>query len=169
MLADSNARYRFDVGGAAFLEPVVRAYDLLSGEVVREQGVGAVVLEPGERQQVGVFDVSGLPTPQTAIAFEEEGMDPAWRLLNEPKNTRLALAPTITVSTAEPGSLVIDIPAPVVDLMLTEEGSPAPFTENFITMLSRGQIRIATTRRPASITARSLAGYHKVVVTRSPF
>ena len=88
--------------------------------------------------------------------------------MGEPKDARFAKAEPITISTAEDGYLAVEVSVPVVDLMLTENGSPVKFLDNFVTVASGEVVYVAISETPKTIEARSLAGVHPVRITRSP-
>jgi beta-mannosidase len=142
--------------------PILTAHSTLDGS---ELGSWTTVetLSPGERRVVLEADVAGLNLNETLLVAED-----AWQLLGEPKNTRFAAPCPLLVSTAEDGVLRIKTTGPVVDLMLTDEGSPAPFLDNFITEPQAGLFEVRVSRIPDSLEARSLAGVHPIQVTRSP-
>ena len=52
--------------------------------------------------------------------------------------------------------------------MLTVDGDPDPFAENFVTFPKPGIYHVFTKQPVQQLEARSLAGKHKVTVTRSP-
>jgi hypothetical protein len=91
-----------------------------------------------------------------------------WQLLAEPKAARFAPPEPILVSTYAGSSLEFRHSTPVVDLMFTSEGATLPFEQNFVTRSQPGKSWVPLKSRPESIEARSLAGIHPIVLTRSP-
>ncbi len=142
---------------------VVRALHLTDGRVLREASMEFSVA-PGERKAIGSFNVAGLAVPDVLLTAGFA----AWQLLAEPKNARLGEPLPIIVSTASAGELVIKTAQPVVDLMLTVDGDPLPFEENFLTLAEPGLYIVPLTESVSRLEARSLAGKHKVIFTTSP-
>ena len=147
---------------------VLSASSVSTGEVYAEWQ-DQIELEPNSRGVVLEASIHGLSVPDTMLSvWDEDGELLAWQLLSEPKAARLAEPATLTVSTAEEGVLTIETTAPVIDLMFTEDGSPSPFLDNFITQTEAGVFAIRVNRVPDVIEARSLSGEHRVKITRSP-
>lgn len=147
---------------------ILIASDLVSGQVLKEWR-GEVDLAPDSRKPILDASICGLSVPDVILtAIDEDEAAVTWQLLAEPKAARLYKPEPLTVSTWDEGVLTIQCSTPLVDLMLTEDGSPGPFEDNFITMPSSGQFTVRINRSPESIEARSLAGVHQVRMTRSP-
>ncbi|HEY0867933.1 MAG TPA: hypothetical protein VGE01_11155, partial [Fimbriimonas sp.] len=142
------------------------AYSTVEGTQVG-QWEGSVDVPAHERKVAIDASIVGLNVNET-ILFAESETTFAWQLLGEPKNMRFGQPCRLLVSTAEEGMLRIKAEGPVVDLMLTENGSPSKFLENFVTAPAGGLLEIPVTEMPNAIEARSLAGEHRVQVTRSP-
>jgi len=140
----------------------VQARHLATGELLRSADVSAVVHTDGIAL-AGAINVAGLSVPDTLIACDD-----AWLLLAEPKEARFAPATPITISTAYEGFIDVQVDAPVVDLMLTDEGSPAAFRDNFVTFPEPGSRLIRIEGDFDTVQARSLSGVHPVRITRSP-
>ena len=154
----------FPISTAVFLE----ATDLSTGDLIFQTGED-VDIEANSRQVVLEESVKGLSVPDVLLSVWTEDRDlVAWQLLAEPKAARFAVAQPLIISTASEGVLVISSSTPLVDLMLTEDGSPSPFIDNFITQPTPGVFEVRVSRLPDAIEARSLAGEHKVKITRSP-
>lgn len=144
----------------------VVAASLLDGSVIKSwsSDFTAEVDQPVVALEL---ELNGLKTPETILfASTDEGGE-TWQLLDEPKNSRFADPKPILVSTAGEGYLTIRLDAPVVDLMLTSEGDPSAFKDNFLTSPG-GIVIVECDKLPDQIEARSLAGFHAVQVTRSP-
>jgi beta-mannosidase len=147
-------------------EVVVSATDLRDGSILKEWSASFVVL-PDQPRKVLELDLTGLSTPDTILFARSSSGGETWQLLDEPKNSRFAEPRPILISTANEGILHVRFETPVVDLMLTSEGDPTAFLDNFITA-SDGDVFLLSENLPAQIEARSLSGFHPVQVTRSP-
>ncbi len=156
----------------------VRAVHLGTGAVLRAWTSEALESEPDSIQLALEFSIAGLSVPDTILIArfadhlpspsEEGGVSGvAWQLLGEPKNSRFAEPCDLLFSSSVEGFLMLKLKAPVVDLMLTSEGDPSPFLDNFITS-EAGIVWVRISSLPGLIEARSLGGAHKVKVTRSP-
>ncbi len=145
-----------------------RATNLQTGELLGEWETESVELAPSERKSVLEFSVSGLAVPDVLISSQGFDDATAWSLLAEPKAARHADPLPILISNHEDGLITVKIEAPVVDLMFTSEGSPAPFQDNFVTWDQPGVYYLACESIPDTIEARSLSGAHVVKKTRSP-
>jgi len=151
-----------------FSSVTLTASNLTTGEILMEW-TGDIELDPDNRMPVLHASIHGLAVPDVLLtATDEDGAQSTWQLLAEPKSARLPSPEPLIVSTAEEGVLTILCSTPLVDLMLTEDGSPSPFVDNFITMPQAGVFAVRVSRVPDAIEARSLAGEHKIKVTRSP-
>ncbi len=142
------------------------ATHLETGEILSQCEEEASV-EPGERKPVLQSSVSGLPVPVTLLLAKFKYAQ-TWQLLAEPKAARFAPPEPILVSTYAGSSLEFRHSTPVVDLMFTSEGATLPFEQNFVTRSQPGKSWVPLKSRPESIEARSLAGIHPIVLTRSP-
>jgi beta-mannosidase len=158
--ACNDGEYSWEFGIA------IEAFDTRTGEVVEAWGEEAGV-DPNARGVVLEVDLTGLNVSETVLIASATGADSTWMLLNEPKLMRLAPPSLLTVSTHAPGVLQIASDAPVFDLMLTSDGDPSPFKDNFVTSVD-GFIEVRCEKLPETIEARSLAGEHRLRVTRSP-
>jgi beta-mannosidase len=145
----------------------VTAHHLTDGSELRQETFG-FSLDADSRQKVGEYNVAGLATPDTLVYAEADSGPTAWHLLAEPKLARHADVTPIRVSFSREGELVIETFAPVVDLVLTENGSPAPFLDNVLTIPTAGYISLDIAYRPSVIEARSLSGVHPVEWVRGP-
>jgi beta-mannosidase len=145
----------------------LRATHLTTGELLREWTESNVELGPDSRRSVLGGNVAGLATPDVLLTATWND-DETWQLLIDPKEARFAPPAPITISTSEDGYLTLEATAPIVDLMLTENGSPVKFLDNFVTIATPGIVYVAISGTPESIEARSLAGAHRVKITRSP-
>lgn len=145
---------------------VVTAFSTLTGEVLKTWDA-TFDIDDDTRKKVLEVDVTGLNVHETILVAQTEDAD-AWMLLGEPKEARLPAPSKLLISTAQEGLLQIRTDSPVVDLMLTTNGSTVGFEENFITAPMAGDLLIPITGKITEIEARSLAGDHVVVVTRSP-
>jgi len=144
------------------------ATNVATGEVLAEWE-GDAELEPNSRGPVLEASIHGLAVPDVLLAATDEDGDlMTWQLLAEPKAARFAEPETLIVSTNREGLLMIQTSTPLVDLMLTEDGSPGCFIDNFITFTQPGVFGVRVTRVPDTIEARSLAGEHRIKITRSP-
>lgn len=150
------------------------ATNLLTGEIVKYEQI-SFTSEPGQRQVIGEFDLTGLPCPETLFhgwgAFGAE----VWHLCSEPKEARFAQPQLITgsnnVTTSEVSNdylFAIQIDHPVVDLMLSVDGDTGVFLDNFITFPETGVYYMRVTEPVSHFEARSLAGEHPTKMTRSP-
>ncbi|MFZ4508295.1 MAG: glycoside hydrolase family 2 protein [Fimbriimonas sp.] len=144
----------------------LRGHDLKTGETLLETE-GNYALAAGERKVVLEALVSGLSVPEIILVAEDK-RDSTWQLLGEPKDAQFAPAEPIVISTAHEGVLEVQVSSPVVDLMLTWDGSPAVFEDNFLTLPEGGSAIVRISEIPDSVEARSLSGVHKVRLTRSP-
>ena len=155
---------QYPIATAVFLE----ATDLATGELLLQTGE-EIDVAANSRLVVIEESIKGLSVPDVLLTVWTEDRElVAWQLLAEPKAARFAAPETLIVSTATEGVLTILSKTPLVDLMLTEDGSPGPFVDNFITQSSPGVFEVRISRVPDAIEARSLAGEHKVKITRSP-
>jgi beta-mannosidase len=157
------------VGDVEF--PSLSAHHLVTGELLRHwrgKPLSEVGVTPdGQPIRVALeVDVSGLATPDILL-IAAGGLLDTWRLLAEPKNARLASPAPITVDTSDDGWLNLILEAPVVDLMLTSNGDPTPFAENFITTVDQ-RVLVKCHVVPKTIEARSLSGIHPVRIVRGP-
>ncbi|MEZ0324563.1 MAG: glycoside hydrolase family 2 protein [Fimbriimonas sp.] len=155
----------------------VRAVHLGTGAVLRTWASEELESGSDSIQLALEFSVAGLAVPDTILfacfpdplpcpsPSEGGGVPGAWQLLGEPKNSRFAEPEDLLFSTSEEGVLTLRLKAPVVDLMLTSEGDPSAFLDNFITSPGE-QVRVRLAYMPEFIEARSLAGEHRVKVTR---
>jgi beta-mannosidase len=150
-------------------------WNLRTGELIREiapdgkrwyggKPTGKPLL-PGERRRT--LDCSIRDFDPSEILITAGDHDEVWRLGAEPKDMKLFPAKPITVSTAN-DDLEILTEGPVVDLMLTENGSTRPFVTNFFTQGTGGVISACINRPVKEVEARSLAGKHDVRMVRGP-
>jgi beta-mannosidase len=142
------------------------AVDIQNGAVLKDWTYEAVV-EPDGRTNGLEIDLTGLNVHETAIFVVGAEATPTWMLLNEPKSMRFGPASPLVVSTHAEGVLTFKTGVPLFDLMLTSDGDPSPFADNFVTTPA-GTFEIACPKVPETIEARSLAGIHRLTVTRSP-
>jgi beta-mannosidase len=146
----------------------VGAYHLETGEILRDT-VLMYQLGANSRAKIGKISIHGLSVPDTLVYAESNEAASTCRLLAEPKNARFAPPAPITVGRApEPGLIVIEVQQPTMDLVLTVDGSTRPFHSNVLTAPTAGYLYALTDADPNLISARSLAGVHPIVVTRSP-
>jgi beta-mannosidase len=146
----------------------LQAFHTVTGELVKEWDVEAEC-DADARRAILDVDISGLNVSQTILyASAFDANEPVWRLLGEPKETRFPSAAKLTVSTAGDGHIRIHTPTPLVDLMLLDNGSVANIGDNFLTIPQPGVFDVRVHTAPTKLTARSLAGIHPVVLTRSP-
>lgn len=144
------------------------AIQLRSGELLETYEVD-IHLPPNSRSQILEMSISGMSGPDVIIVAEDLfGSAQSWKLIAEPKSARYAPAQPLVVSTYQDGVLTIKTETPLVDLMLTEDGAPTPFVDNFVTIATPGVFEIRVNRVPDSLEARSLAGFHQIKFTRSP-
>ncbi|MDR3687964.1 MAG: glycoside hydrolase family 2 TIM barrel-domain containing protein [Fimbriimonas sp.] len=126
-------------------------------------------LAPGARQPVLEASIHGMSVPDVLMtAGDIFGEIHTWQLISEPKSARFAPSDTLVVSTWAEDLLTIKTEVPLVDLMLTENGSTAKFRTNFVTIAEPGVFTVEIDKAPTTIEARSLAGVHRVKLTRSP-
>ena len=144
----------------------VEAFDTVTGEVKEAWG-GEAGVDTNARGVVQDVDLTGLNVHQTILMASATGASPTWLFLNEPKSMRFAPPSPLVISTASDGLLRIRTETPVFDLMLTADGDPSPFQDNFITSFD-GVFEVRCPTVPSSLEARSLAGPHRVRLTRSP-
>lgn len=144
----------------------VEAFDTRTGELLEAWG-GEGTVDPDSRGEILELDLTGLNVHETILIATASGAAPTWLLLNEPKLMRFSPPSLLTVSTATPGVLAFSCEGPVFDLMLTSEGDPSPFLDNFITTVD-GYFEVRCEKVPDVIEARSLAGFHRIRTTRSP-
>jgi beta-mannosidase len=150
----------------AEIQVTLRAIHLSTGEVLNEwTSPNTQHLTPNTILQALEANLSGLAVPDTILFAAADRRAATWQLLSEPKNSRFAPPEDLIFSTSEEGYLTLRLKKPVVDLMLTDEGDPSPFYDNFITSPG-GFIHIRLNGTPNTIEARSLAGEHRVKVTR---
>ncbi len=151
-----------------FAPVILSAIHLRTGEVL-EVWEAEIELEPNSRGPLLEASIHGMSVPDTIIvAVDGFGEVDAWQLLAEPKSARFPSAEPLVVSTFEEGVLTIKTTTPLVDLMLTEDGAPSKFIDNFITVSQPGTFSVRVNALPVSLEARSLAGIHPIKVTRSP-
>jgi beta-mannosidase len=125
-------------------------------------------LEPDRREPVLEESIHGLSMPDVLLtAVDGYGEIYTWQLLSEPKSARYAPPEPLVVSTWNEGVLTIKTSTPLVDLMLTEDGATTKFIDNFVTVPQASVFSVRVTNIPDSIEARSLAGIHRVKITRS--
>ncbi|CAN5370520.1 glycoside hydrolase family 2 TIM barrel-domain containing protein [soil metagenome] len=156
-----------DGEGSFFDELSVRAHDQRSGKVLKEWSA-EIDLEADERAVVLELDLTGLNVSETILVASASSVDPVWRLLGEPKNATLPPAAELIASGYEDGLLRIKTSVPLVDLMLTEDGAPTPFLDNFFSVPEPGVFEVRVAYVPEKVEARSLAGKHRVRVLRGP-
>lgn len=146
----------------------LRAFHTVTGEVLREWEIEGECAA-GFRGPLLSADLKGLNVHETLLAGSAfEGAADVWRLLGAPKSMRFGAPAPLTISTHDDGVIRIETPTPLVDLMLTEEGSVSNLLDNFLTVPEPGLLEARVTRAPSRLEARSLAGRHPVVLTRSP-
>jgi len=143
----------------------ITAFDIQTGDIVKTWD-GESQLASDSREVTAEIDLTGLNVRETILMAEASGATPAWMLLDEPKAMRFGPPTPLLISTSEEGILTIQLDSLVVDLMLTADGDPSPFKDNFITSPA-GVIEVRCDKLPEMIEARSLAGEHKIRVTRS--
>lgn len=149
-------------------EIVLLASSLSSGQVLSGWSE-SVNLPPDSRGLILEASIHGFAAPDTIVtAADADSGYETWQLLSEPKSVRLPAPEPLVVSTVEDGALTIMSTTALIDLMLTEYGSPSPFLDNFVTTPLPGLLKIDVSRVPMAIEARSLAGVHPVRMTRSP-
>lgn len=144
------------------------AIHTMTGEILHRWDA-EVSLEAGERKLALEADVAGLPTAETLlVATWGEGCY-AWKLLGEPKDAKLPV-PEILCRVSEDGRLEVRSDLPVIDLMLTAGNGKDVFIENFVTIPSGGSalVDVSADFEMAGLTARSLAGAHKVRIVNGP-
>jgi len=144
----------------------IEAFHTETGELLEVWG-GEAGLGPNARGVVMEIDLSGLNVHETILIASATEVEPTWMLLNEPKSMRLSPPSPLLISTHTAGVLRIQSDTPVFDLMLTSDGDPSPFIDNFVTSID-GIIELRCDKLPDTIEARSLAGQHRVKATRSP-
>lgn len=145
----------------------LRAYSTVTGELLRVWDEESGQLDPEGIVMIDYVDLTGLNVSETIIVAESADAAPTWQLLNEPKLTRFSAPTRILISTHALGKLTLKLDGPVVDLMLTSDGDPSPFQDNFITSPG-GLVEVRYSKLPDVIEARSLAGMHTIKITRSP-
>jgi beta-mannosidase len=146
----------------------LRAFHTVTGELLREWETEAE-FDSDSRGVILEVDATGLNVNETiVVATAFDGAWPVWRLLGEPKSTRFPSPEPITVSTKYDGFIRIKTTTPLVDLMLTDGGSVKNLADNFITVAEAGMFDVRVGHTPTKLEARSLAGKHPVIVTRSP-
>lgn len=144
----------------------VEAFDTRTGELLEAWG-GEAGVESNARGVVLDLDLTGLNVHETILVASATDAGSTWLFLNEPKLMRFAPAGLLTISTHQEGMLRIHSSGPIFDLMLTSLGDPSPFTDNFLTSTD-GWLDVRCSAIPSVIEARSLAGVHRIRVTRSP-
>ncbi len=149
-------------------EVTVSAHNLQTGEVLASTKF-EFELGINQRMKLGELSVHGLSVPDT-IVFADSGTGAStFRLLAEPKNAQFADPAPITVSRADDADVVtIQTTQPVVDLVLTIDGATRPFDMNALTLPHAGFLYTMCEGDLTKIEARSLAGNHPVIFTRSP-
>jgi beta-mannosidase len=145
----------------------LRATELATGRLLGEWAEEFVTAGAGRRVNGLQASVAGLAVPDVLLTATWVGTE-AWQLLAEPKAARLPAAEPLVISTSDDGYLTVKTTTPLVDLMLTEEGSPAKFLDNFLTVAEPGVYTLRCDEKPSYMEARSLSGEHRVVLTRSP-
>lgn len=151
----------------------VEAHSLATGESLKTWEFEGTV-KFNERAVVGEVDLSGLSTPDTILRAWGTAANETWTLLAEPKESRFAEALPILgtnrsmLRAHETGYFDIRVDSPVVDLMLTVDGDPEPFEDNFLTFVEPGVYTVKVKRPITSFEARSLSGEHATRVSRSP-
>jgi beta-mannosidase len=146
----------------------LRAFSTLTGELLREWECEAE-LDADARGVVLEADIKGLNVNETIlIGSAFDAASPVWRLLGEPKAARFPAPAPLTVSTKLDGVIRIETTTPLVDLMLTDDGSVKNLVDNFITVPEPGIFEVRVGHTPSKLVARSLAGHHRVIATRSP-
>lgn len=158
--ACNDGEYPWEFGVA------IEAFDTRTGELIEAWG-GEAGVDANARGVVLEIDLTGMNVHETILIASATGADSTWMLLNEPKAMRYSPTSLLTVSTNTPGVLQIQSDTPLFDLMLTSDGDPSPFLDNFITSVE-GLVEVRCPKLPDTIEARSLAGDHKIRVTRSP-
>lgn len=145
--------------------PVVYAVDIRTGEILRTVEVEPTEVAPDWRGPVASLDIAGLPATEVMVVAGEDGAE-TFRLGEEPKNMKWPAPEPIVASLATDGFVTLRTTQPLVDLMLTENGSTAPFYDDFVTLPTPGIHMVRTLGRPTVIEARSLAGKHEVRMVR---
>jgi beta-galactosidase/beta-glucuronidase len=172
------------------------AYNLQTGEHIEQLASAEIQIGEDARKVVLEASLKGLSVPDTIIvasasigaqslpshAGERQGeglledespdVDPlsafAWHLLAEPKQARFDPPEPILASIAEEGYLTLQTSQPVVDLMVTDEDDVANLIDNFATVVQPGTFALRYLGSGDGLKARSLAGWHQVILTRSP-
>ena len=146
-------------------ELVVRATALTDGAPLG-RWTAPVSLESCARRSLLRFDASALP-PRGALLTAELGGARATLLLAEPKELELGAPEELAVSLMSDGELRLASPTPLIDLCLWDDDGTAAFAENALTLPEPGQISLGYEGSGLGLRARSLAGEHRVVLTRS--
>ena len=144
----------------------ISVFHLRTGDLLRSYEE-VVSVEPGARQPAVTGSIKGLAVPDLLVVGTWAG-DETWQLATEPKLARFPDPSDLVVSTHSEGVLRIQTSAPVVDLMLLDEGSVSTLLDNYVTMQTPGIFEVRVTRTPVELTARSLSGDHRVKLTPSP-
>jgi hypothetical protein len=124
-------------------------------------------LGPDARQTILETSVKGLSVPDTLL-YATAGDAYSWMLLAEPKQAKFPDPCPILASTSEEGFLTLQVSTPVVDLMLTDENDVGHFGHNFAILPEAGTYTIPYGGTGEGLMARSLAGWHRIELTRSP-
>jgi beta-mannosidase len=142
------------------------AISLSTGAMV-DLGMTEFDLGPDARQAILETSVKGLSVPDTLL-HATAGDAYSWMLLAEPKQAKFPDPCPILASTSEEGFLTLRVSTPVVDLMLTDENDVGHFGHNFAILPEAGTYTIPYGGTGEGLMARSLAGWHRIELTRSP-
>jgi hypothetical protein len=139
-------------------DAVVEARNLADGRLLKRWSQ-FVQRAPGERGVSIDADVSGLSATETLIAATFAGAQTT-RLLCEPKDAKLT-QPQLFVS-PHPEGIVVEVDCPVVDLFVWDARGELSLSDNFITFPTAGRAVLRGRGRARQLSARSLAGLHRV-------
>ncbi len=150
-----------DNSEAAVTLPVrLEARSTLDGSLLAELET-SVTLEPSQRALALELDVRGFSATETLVVATFAGST-TFRLLSEPKDTRLA-TPRLTAS-LEGSTLTVTSDVPVIDLFLWDPDGATRFEQNFVTLPAGGSLALRVDHAPSALRARSLAGAHPIAL-----
>lgn len=136
----------------------LEARSLLDGRVLA-RATTELTLAPGERRVALELDVSAWEPTETLVSASFAGTT-TFRLLSEPKATRL-VTPRLTARTVA-GGIALTSDVPVVDLYVWDPTGAARFHDNFVTLPAAGECVLRTEGTPGALCGRSLAGAHSI-------
>ncbi len=148
-----------DNSDVAFSGPAkLEAHCLTDGSLIARWET-SVNIAPGQRQIILEADISKFDRRSTIITALLHGSN-TFRLMAEPRDTLFQLPQIVAHWSGSILQITSDLP--VVDLHCWDQRCECELLDDFVTLPTRGSVRLRTRGKPSRIYARSLAGHHAV-------